>query len=132
VSLTGVRQFVLRVNKSKLRKEQLAGDSTDLQDSDLSATPTSSLPRERPDVPDDHSHDNPVPEVYWITPQHVTMYVMEISGASSTFSVICNQQGLRTGERLSLQGQFPGHPIMLKSGTQLLKENQCFCLLNHQ
>ena len=34
------------------------------------------------------------------------MDVLELYDGSSTFSSICNQYGLRTGERVSLQGRF--------------------------
>ena len=53
---------VLRVSQSKLRKEMFANDVSDL--TDQSTTTTSSLPRERPDAPNDHSQEQPAPEVY--------------------------------------------------------------------
>ena len=97
---------VLRINQPKMRKAKFAGDTTDPRGSDVSATPTSSLPRERPDIPDDHPQDHPAPDVYWITPQHVTVDILELSNGRSIFSSICNLYGLRTGECLNLKGQF--------------------------
>ena len=78
-------------------------DVADSREQDQSTPTASSLPRERPDVPDDQSQEHPAPEVYWTTPQHVTIDVIELSDGSSTFSAICNQHGLRTRECLSLQ-----------------------------
>ena len=111
---------VLRVHQSKMRKEMFAGDTTDSRGSDLSDTPTSSLPRERLDVPDDQPTDHPSPDVYWATPQRITADVMELSDGSSTFLSICSQYGLRTGECLNIKGQFFfSHPIMMQGGTKL-------------
>ena len=106
ICVTDTGATVPRVNQSKLRKEKFAGDSTDLQESDLSATPTLSLPRERLDVPDDQPQDHLAPDVYWITPQHASVDIMELLDGRSTLVSICNQYGLRTGECLSLKGQF--------------------------
>jgi hypothetical protein len=94
---------VLQVNQSNLRKEKFAGDTTDSRGPDLSATPTSSLPRERLDVSDDQPQDHIAPDVYWITSEHAIVDIMELSDGRSTFSSICNQYGLRTGESLTLK-----------------------------
>ena len=61
----------------------------DLRESDQCTPAASSLPRERPDVPDDRSQEHLAPAVYWITPQHVTMDVIDLSDCSSTFAAIC-------------------------------------------
>ena len=71
---------------------------TDSRGSDLSDTSTTSLPRERLDVLDDQSQEHLAPDVYWVTSQHVTMDITELSDGSSTFTCICHQYGLITGE----------------------------------
>ena len=64
-----------------------------------------SSPRERPDVPADSTdQEHLVPSIYWITPQHVIVDVLELSDGLSAFSSVCNQYGLRTGECMSLKG----------------------------
>ena len=69
-------------------------------------SPTDPLPRERPDVPaDTQDQDHLAPSIYWITPQRVTVDVLEMSDGVSTFSSVCNQYGLRTGECMSLKGK---------------------------
>ena len=102
-----------------------------LRETDQCTPAASSLPCERPDVLDDHSQAHPVLEVYWITPQHVIMDVMELSDCSSTFSSICTQHGMRTGERLYLKEQFsqPSYYVD-NSGTQLSEVFQYSCTLN--
>ena len=90
---------VLRANQSKLRKEKSTNDVADSREQDQSApTAASSLPRERPDVPDDQSQEHLAPEVYWIISQLVTMGVMELADGSGILSAIWNQHGLRTRE----------------------------------
>ena len=90
---------VLRVNQSKLRKARFANDVVASRESDQPTPTTSSLPRERPDAPADQSQGHPAPDVYWITPQHNRMDVMELSDGLSTFVLAsCTQYGLRTGE----------------------------------
>ena len=67
-------------------------------------SPTDSLPRERPDVPADaEDQDHIAPTIYWLTPQHVTLDVLELSDGLSAFSPVCDQYGLRTGECMSLK-----------------------------
>ena len=79
-------------------------------------SPPDSLPRERPDAPvDDGAQDHIAPTTYWITPQHVTMDVLDLSDGLSTFSPVCNQYGLRTGECVSIENVH-SPPIMLKHG----------------
>ena len=108
---------MLRVNQSKLRKEKFVDSPIDSNSSDSSASPLDSLPRERPDVlDDDGAQDHLAPTIYWITPQHVTMDVIELSDGSSTFSSICSQYGLRTGACVSLRGSLL---ITRKHGTKL-------------
>ena len=97
ICVIDIGSTVLRVNQSELRNEKFAGDATDSRGSDLSATPTSSSPRERLDVPNDQPQDHPAPDVYWITPQHLIVDVTELSDGRSAFSSICHQYGLRTG-----------------------------------
>ena len=76
MSSTLARQFCELIGQN-CGKQKFIGDITDSRGSDLLATPTSSLPRERPDVLDGQLQDHPAPVVYWITPQHVTVYVIE-------------------------------------------------------
>ena len=113
----------LRAKQSKLRKESSTKDAADSREQNQSTPTDSSLPRERPEVLNDPSQEHLAPEVYWITPQHVTMDVMELADGWSTFSAICNQHGLRTGECLSLQCQFSQPSYYAEKWTNFVRNN---------
>ena len=69
-------------------------------------SPTDPAPRERPDLqPDPTDIGQSVPLVYWIGPRHASVDVLELSDGLSLFTSICHQQGLITGECVSLKGR---------------------------
>ena len=68
---------------------------------------TDFVPREQPDLASnsiDTGHS--VPSVYWIGPRHASVDVLELSDGLSLFTSICHQQGLLTGECVSLKRRF--------------------------
>ena len=70
-------------------------------------SPTNPFPRERSDFQSDPADTGQsVPLVYWIGPQHALVDVLELSDGLSLCTSICHQQGLLTGECMSLQGRF--------------------------
>ena len=61
------------------------------------------LPRERLSESSDSVARHAGPEINWITPQHESPDVIDISDASGVLSVIYTQPGLRIGDCLYMQ-----------------------------
>ena len=98
---------MLRVNQSKQRKEKNAwNDVQSYREHEQSLPPKPPLPRERLSESSDLISEHPAPEVYWITPQHASPDVVEISDGSGVLAAIYSQQGLRTGDCLSMKRKF--------------------------
>ena len=97
----------MRVNQSKSRKDKFVD------------SPSDSLPRERPDAPTDNGHqDHLTPSIYGITPEHVTMDVLELyDGPSALFPQYAISTDCALERVYHLNEDFHNPPIMLMHGT---------------